>query len=572
MTRQYHTNRCISTSLLKVEHKIDTIVSDMDHPKIDFLKEKYELEKPDEKPFLFFRKTLIASFLILAIAGAAFSFRVHATSDAQGNATELSLFSIIKSFVLPEDDTLTGETDDRVNFLLTGIGGDGHEGAQLTDTILFASYRPSTQKLALMSLPRDMTVLIPEHGYQKVNHVNAYAEAKKAGTGGDVTARFVSDVIKQPIQYYMRVDFNGFAELIDTLGGIDVTIEHPFTDSAYPIVGKELDTCGNSKASMRTDAQPATVKSSDFTQGFADSAPKSETGPAIPLPNYSCRFEILTFKAGVTHMDGKTALAFVRSRHGNNGEGSDFARSHRQQKVMLALKDKVFSVSTFFNPIRITGIFDTLQNNIATNLSVSQLMRIGKEFRDLKSEDIVNHVIDDSPNSPLYSTMLNGAYVLLPKNDDWTTLQQMAQYIYTPEPARVVQEQKSVLSQTKKPISSSQIEIQNGTNITGLGVRASQQLETHREFNVVKISNAVTRDYTHTVIYDLTDGAKADELKTLQTFFKADIAKVSDFMKDGVVVPEQVAVTPDEPKPVATGAKVDFLVILGQSARDVVMK
>ncbi|MCX6714578.1 MAG: LCP family protein [Candidatus Uhrbacteria bacterium] len=531
----------------------------MDHPKIDFLKEKYELVKPDEKPFLFFRKTLIASFLILAIAGAAFSFHVRATSDGHGGATELSLFSIIRNFILPGDDALDGESDDRVNFLLTGVGGTGHEGAQLTDTILFASYRPSTKKLAFLSLPRDMTVPIPGHGYQKVNHVNAYAEAEKTGSGGEVTAQFIGNTIKQPVQYYMRVDFGGFQELIDTVGGVDVTVDHAFTDAAYPIIGKENDTCGNSKASMNATAADLLNTSS---------------GPAIPPPDYACRFEVLTFKEGVTHMDGKTALAFVRSRHGNNGEGSDFARSHRQQKIMLAVKDKVFSASTFLNPVRITGIFDTLQKNISTNLSVSQLMRLAKEFKDLKSDEVVSHVIDDSPNSPLYATMLNGAYVLLPKNDDWTTLQQMAQYIYTSEPKGVEQTKLAEApTHTQKPTAPVvRVEIQNGTTVTGLGVRASQLLITHEEFNVIKVGNAVTRDYTHTVIYDLTNGAKADELQALKTFFQADIASASGWMKNDQVIPEQVAVTPDEPKPLPTGSKVDFLVILGQSARDVVMK
>ncbi|OGL99466.1 hypothetical protein A2318_01715 [Candidatus Uhrbacteria bacterium RIFOXYB2_FULL_45_11] len=528
----------------------------MEHPKIDFLKEKYDLGKPSEKSFLFFRKSLIAFFLILATTGAAFSFRVHSTSDANGGATELSLFSIIKNFILPGDDLLDGEIDDRVNFLLTGIGGEGHAGPQLTDTILFASYRPSTKKLAFLSLPRDMTVQIPGRGYQKVNHVNAYAETEKPGTGGHVTAQFIGDTLKQPVHYYLRVDFNGFAEFIDTIGGIDVTVDQPFTDPAYPIIGKENDTCGNSKASMNATAED-----------FSDSV----TGPSLLPPDYSCRFANLTFKAGMTHMDGTTALAFVRSRHGNNGEGSDFARSRRQQKIMLAVKDKIFSASTFLNPVRITGIFDTLQKNISTNLSVSQLMRLGKEFRDLQSNEVISHVIDDSPSSPLYATNLNGAYVLLPKNDDWTTLQKMALYIYTPEPT-VAPKPKIAETPAPKTESVVRLEIQNGTNVTGLGVRASQLLMAQEKFNVIKVGNAVTRDYTHTVIYDLTNGAKTDELKSLQTFFQADIAEASGWMQNNEVVQKQVAVTPDETKPLATGSKVDFLVILGQSARDIVMK
>jgi LCP family protein required for cell wall assembly len=529
----------------------------MEQPKIDFLKEKYDLVKPDEKPFLFFRKALIISFFVLATFGAAFSFRINTTSDGQNGETKISLFSIIKNFILPGDDALNGETEDRVNFLLTGVGGEGHEGPQLTDTILFASYRPSTKKLAFLSLPRDMTVPIPNHGYQKVNAVNAYAEKEKPGTGAATTAEFIGNTVRQPVHYYMRVDFAGFEELINTIGGVDVTVDNAFTDQAYPIPGKGKDTCGNSKASMNATQEELLDTTS---------------GPTIPAPDYSCRFKVLNFKTGTQHMDGETALSFVRSRHGNNGEGSDFARSRRQQKIMMAVKDKLFSASTFLNPVRITGIFDTLQKNISTNLSVAQLMRLGKEFKDLKSEEVVSHVIDDSPNSPLYSTTLNGAYVLLPKNDDWTTLQQMAQYIYTPEPTSAPAAKFVQVEPVKTTEPAVRIEIQNGTTVTGLAFRASQLLNTHEEFDVIKVGNAVTRDYNHTVIYDLTNGAKPNDLKSLQTFFQADIAKATGWMKDGQVVPAQVAVTADDTKQITTTtSEVDFLVILGQSAQNLVL-
>ena len=108
------------------EHKIDTLHTVMLQPKIDFLKQKYDLPKPDEKPFLFFKKTIVVSFLIVATFGAVFSFRVHSTSDVKGDTRNISLFSIIHNFILPGDDFLLGENDDRVNFLLTGIGGEGH--------------------------------------------------------------------------------------------------------------------------------------------------------------------------------------------------------------------------------------------------------------------------------------------------------------------------------------------------------------------------------------------------------------------------------------------------------------
>ena len=532
----------------------------MENHKIDFLKEKYALSKPNEKPFIFFGRTVAVVILVLATFGVIFSYRVVTTTEGKAGATSFSLFSAIRSFMTPNDSILNGEKEDRVNILLTGIGGEGHDGPQLTDTILFASYRPSTKKLGLMSFPRDMTVEIPGHGYQKVNHANAYAEIDKKGSGASVAADLLGGVIEQPVQYYMRVDFNGFLELVDSVGGVDIYIDHPFTDSNYPILGKEYDTCGNSKAVMNSTL-----------------AELSETEMAGP--DYRCRFEVLTFKEGWMHMNGSTALAFVRSRHGNNGEGSDFARSRRQQKILLGVKDKVFSVSTFFNPLRISSILDTLQKNINTNLSVSELVRLGKEFKDLKSEDIVNHVIDASPNSPLYETTVNGAYVLLPKNDDWTQLQQMARYIFTAEKddERSVQIAKKV-EQTPAPVvkkqTPSRVDIENGTNIAGLAFRASQILNAQNEgFDVIKVGNAPTRGFTHTIIYDLTNGQKSSELKALQTFFQSDVTlSSSGWMTNSDVVKKELSVSSEDVKQMVTGSDIDFLVILGENSQNFVLR
>lgn len=540
----------------------------MSDPRIDFLKEKYSLSKPDQKPFLFFRRKIFLIIIILATVGVIFSYQVKTTSKLKGTSTPFSLFSAIKSFITPNDGDLEGEKNDRVNILLTGIGGEGHEGPQLTDTILFVSYRPTEKKLAFLSLPRDLTVPIPGYGYRKINHANAYGEEEKSGNGPLLTSQVIGEILKQPIQYYVRVDFSGFIELINTVGGIDVQIDRPFTDPSYPVIGRENDTCGQQVALI--DTAPKTQSTTSEIVSVA----LPEEKPPVKTLNYGCRFISLTFNEGMTHMDGKTALAFVRSRHGNNGEGSDFARSRRQQKVIMALKEKAFSVTTLLNPIRLNGILNTLQKNIATNFSVSELMRLAGDLKDLKSEEVASHVIDASDDSPLYSTSLNGAFVLLPKNDDWTPLQKMAQYIFTKEKPQVPVTPIAQISEPKpKPKSNpSRVEIQNGTLRTGLAFRASQML-TVEEYNVVQVGNAPSRNYTHTVIYDLTNGKKTNELKSLKKFFQADMAlSTSETITNNNVVQKEVSVTPDDPKQLITGTNVDFLVILGQNSSDFVLK
>lgn len=428
----------------------------------------------------------------------------------------------------------------------------------------------------MMSLPRDMTVPIPGYGYRKVNHANAYGEMDNPGSGPELATQVIGEVLDEDINYYLRVDFAGFEEFVDAIGGVDVYIENGFTDSNYPIEGKEYDECGNESSEISdplVPSDPETLVEEELSelaqilaidqeeQGILEEAMEEENLPEV-VHDYSCRFESLTFYEGWTHMDGRTALKFSRSRHGNNGEGSDFARSKRQQKIILAVKDKVLSASTFLNPSRISKMMDTLKANIATNLDVWEIVRLAGEFKSLSASEITNHVIDASDASPLYATVLNGAYVLLPKNDDWGPIQNIAENIFTPD-SELNTQFADAPEQKPKFV---KVEIQNGTNITGLAFTTSQLLD-GQGFDVVKVGNAVSRDYAHTVIYDLTNGGRSDELKALRDYLQADVTlSATGWMLSGDVVPQEIAFSSDDYERLATQENIDFLVILGESA------
>src|SRR5690606_11303223 len=119
-------------------------------------------------------------------------------------------------------------------------------------------------------------------------------------------------VTGEPVHYAMVMDFSGFKEVIDTLGGVEVDVEHSFTDTEYPIAGRENDLCDGD-------------------------------------PEYRCRYETIEFKQGRQYMDGETALKFVRSRHAEGDEGNDFARSACQQRVISAIREKVLTTGILFN-------------------------------------------------------------------------------------------------------------------------------------------------------------------------------------------------------------------------------
>lgn len=294
------------------------------------------------------------------------------------------------------------KTDEKVNLLLLGIGGGSHEGPNLSDTIIFASIDPKQKKVTLVSIPRDLW--IPEL-HAKIN--SAYSTGQeKGGKGLQVTKSVVSNVLGQPIDYGIRIDFDGFIRAVNMMGGLDVEVDRTLDDYAYPVTGKEEDSCG------RNDDEIASLSAQIATS----SATESEAFP--------CRYEHLHFDPGPAHMDGLTALKFVRSRHAFGVEGSDFARSKRQEKVIQAFKDKLFSVDTILNPVKIVSLVDVFKGSIDTDIKQDEYDDFIKLAQKMKEAKIVSAVLDfgDYENeregllvNPTPSEEYGGAWVIIPK-------------------------------------------------------------------------------------------------------------------------------------------------------------
>ncbi|MFA6131163.1 MAG: LCP family protein [Patescibacteria group bacterium] len=481
---------------------------------VDFLKRKYEVAaaKVREKKINRSFRWMIGLFFVLALGGMTTSYFVSARGTSTGELPNLSLLSTFRGLITSPDKNLPGETDDRINVLLMGIGGAGHDGPELTDTLIFASFRPSTGEIGMISIPRDMAIDIPDYGLQKINHANAYGELEKTGSGPEFASEVIGDVLDQEIHYYVKVDFDAFEELIDAIGGIDVTVDRSFTDSLYPTEDDLVQT--------------------------------------------------ISFEAGNQHMDGATALQFARSRHGGNGEGSDFARAERQQKILLAVEKKILSPAIFLNPNKLSRILDLFQKNVETNLTVWEIMRLSKYAADLDMQNIHLTVLDDSASGPLYSTMIEGSYVLLPKVEDWSEIQSMIENIFSGAQTAATAEPPT----TAQNIS---IEIQNGTMLTGLAYDTSQRLAT-TGFDVVQIGNAATRDYPKTIIYDFSDGEHPEAITELQTYFDADIAmSPSAWVFSQDVIPQSLtAVTPEDINS-QSSEQIDFLIVLGANAQSI---
>lgn len=425
---------------------------------INFLERETEYVRPRYTRVVFF--ILITIFLV-AVAGC-----VHTRSEGNGDGLDYDpvtlepiaptgFFSKIKHFIFSKDVKLEGQRKDRINILLTGQGGIGHDGPFLTDTIIMASIKPSTGQVAFVSIPRDLYVPIPGHGKRKINHANAFGEANRQGSGPELTKQVVEEVLDEEISYFVRVDFQAFVDVIDAIDGVRVHVDRSFTDYEYP------------------------------------------------APNHE--YQTISFTKGPQTMDGDTALTFVRSRHGNNGEGSDFARSKRQQKVILALKEKLLSFSTVVNPAKLKGIYDTVSDNIATDMPFSDMIAMLKLSKELEADNIISLTLDNSPTGFLENgTASNGAFILVPSSGSFDEIQDKVEHIFDAPPT-ITQDNTPKQQEIAKDYSDASVEILNGTWRAGLAARTKQRLST-ANFSVDGLGNSVERPVAETTLYVLTKG------------------------------------------------------------------
>ncbi|MSU75945.1 LytR family transcriptional regulator [Patescibacteria group bacterium] len=283
------------------------------------------------------------------------------------------------------------DADGRINILLIGIGGAGHDGPNLADTIQLVSISPKDKSVAMVSIPRDLYVQVPD-SYQKVkiNEVHSIGEDNGTEGGGPaLLEQKVSDITGQKVQYFIRADFDGFKQVIDSMNGVDINVPEP---------------------------------------GLYD--------PYYPL-GYS--YQIVNVKPGQQHMAGELALEYARSRETT----SDFDRSKRQQQVLVAARDKALSVQYLTNPAKISHLIDILGDHVKTDLSLGEAQRLAEIVRDIPSDKVTSKVVDGMDSGLLYDSVgPGGAYILLPRSGDYSEIQQFVAQLLSDSGVR--QEQPKV--------------------------------------------------------------------------------------------------------------------------------
>lgn len=310
-------------------------------------------------------------------------------------------------------EALAGEGEGRINILLLGIGGKTHTAGGLADTIILVSIDPKNNKVALLSIPRDLYVTYPKplSGQGKINAIHVYgeeAQRKIPGGGPELMKKEVAEILDVPVHYFARVDFDGFKKLVDALGGVTVTVEKAIYDPLYP-------------APNMIDYSPFKIS------------------------------------AGVHELDGETALKFARSRETT----SDFDRAHRQQQIISAIKDKSLSLGVLTNPKKIIDILSILGQHVKTDLTTSEMERLVKIVKDVSQDNISSTVLDNGPDGPLVSEN-NGAYILVTRTGNYKEIQKIAHEIFTnPE-----------LDSEKATIA-----VQNASGVAGRGIEVSTLLK-----------------------------------------------------------------------------------------------
>jgi polyisoprenyl-teichoic acid--peptidoglycan teichoic acid transferase len=409
----------------------------------------------------FVLKLFLAAVLVLAIFAAVFSYEIFSAGQKIFSLTpEVSIVKQFSDLIFNPVEKLKGEDDNRINILLLGIGGEGHNGGELTDTIMIASIKPQEKEAALLSIPRDMYVQIPGTNINtKINAIKTYGDKSKEKDGMELIILVAEEISGLDVQYYAQLDFLGFTKIIDDLGGIDVYLEANINDPTYP----------------------------NFNNGYD--------------PFYISK--------GQHHLDGATALKVARSRHSTMG---DFDRIQRQQVIIKSAKQKVFEKYENFDILTLKDILNSLGDHLKTNIQLKELPRFYKLAAEIKNHKITAEALDTKKY--LNRTYVGLGYTVEAKDKSYEKIKKLSENIFDLE----ISEERKVLIQEEN----ASIEIQNGTGSLDLANKVARDLE-ELGHKIIKSANINSPDFSGVMIYDNSKNLKPETLKFLKEKFNAVI-------------------------------------------------
>lgn len=400
-------------------------------------KKHYFGNKPSRLRKFAKRAALVLTVILLAIAGLVgykfyhtqkevFSGGGHAPAVCDGDV---------------QLDELKKEGDGRVNILLLGIGSEG----LLTDSIMIASLDPATDKIDLLSIPRDLWVNIAGHGQEKINAAYEFGQqdsssksrfAKNQG-GVALLDKTLENVVGVTIHYHAVFNFVAFKQIVNALGGVTVNV------------------------------------------------PENLYDPTIAWEN---SYNPVIATKGIQKFDGQKALLYAKSRE----YSSDFLRSERQRLLLVAIKDKALSVGTFSNPVKIIQLLNSLGKNVYSDFDTQSIKCLYKQVSQVQSNNIKSLDLVTPPNNLVATGNMNGKSIVQPK---------LGLFDYTDIRTYV----RSAFRDGFLAKENAKVAVYNATNVAGAATREAAVLKSYG-YNLATIGDAKATNPQTTVLVDLSNG------------------------------------------------------------------
>jgi polyisoprenyl-teichoic acid--peptidoglycan teichoic acid transferase len=314
--------------------------------------------------FAFLTLQLIISRPINPVEAAAAEVQsIDLQLDQEGPLPEATLaaFAGPSSTPIPTQEPWEGR--ERVNILAMGIDRrPGQAFVSRTDSIMVVSIDPVSNTASILSVPRDLYVVIPGHGRDRINTAFVYgSRGSDEAAGASLSIQTLEYNLGIPIDHYILVDFSAVTRSIDLLGGIYVDVPYDINDPTFP----------------------------DMNYGY----------------------DPLYIPAGLHHFDGETALKYARTRHMDN----DFYRAARQQQVLMSARSQAMSLGVAGLISRAPALYERVQSGVRTDLSLEQLVRLATTAAHIEEQDITREVLGNGYVSPYLTEA--GAQVLILDND-----------------------------------------------------------------------------------------------------------------------------------------------------------
>ena len=450
-----------------------------------------------------FPAAIVAALLLVVVLGATFTYKRLDDFVTATTGHHINPIGEVVQAVAPQPGTIAYKLQhgQQVNVLLLGMGGYENDAPFLTDSIMAVSIDPTSNRVMMASIPRDLVVHMnlqsnPSRVWtQKINaayevpytNIICCVASQYAGPngGGYAAEHEVSKVTGLTFDHYIAIDFVAFRDMVNALGGVDVCLSTNLDDLEYP--------------------------------------------------NYNNGYMPIHFRAGCQHLNGEQALEIARSRHAIQPEqSSDFGRARRQQDIMEAIKKKATTVNGF---AKAPALLSALQKNINTDMSLTDMKAIYDWGKNLPDSSIVRVALT-APSGAAQGNLLDsydcglGPYTSQLCADD-------------PSYTMIHRYLSSVLIDPKTLAEKAPVQFVNGSNnFPGLDQRVTSMFDP----TGLALNDPVGhRPTPQTQILDYSGGKFPLTAKYLQDFFGAPV----------------VSATPANPAPAAGQQTYGLVVVIG---------